>query len=110
MGVWFISNACAYALSGTLGALLPPTGDKYVAAEKLGINLQQVLDGTTQLTTAQLSTLHEAKIAAVYPQIAGITIHNLYEFFMMFVVLCGVAAVLLMAITPTLKKMMHGIR
>ncbi|HQW11913.1 MAG TPA: peptide MFS transporter [Saprospiraceae bacterium] len=110
MGVWFISNACAYALSGTLGALLPPTGDKYVAAEKLGINLQQVLDGTTQLTTAQLSTLHEAKIAAVYPQIAGITIHNLYEFFMMFVVLCGVAAVLLMAITPALKKMMHGIR
>src|ERR1700730_6783675 len=28
MGVWFLGNAAGYALTGTLGALLPPTGDK----------------------------------------------------------------------------------
>jgi POT family proton-dependent oligopeptide transporter len=110
MGVWFISNACAYALSGTLGALLPPTGDKFEAATKAGVDLQKVLDGQVQLTAAQSAQLAEAKIPVVYPQIAGIQIHNLYEFFMLFVVLCGVAAIVLMAITPKLKKMMHGER
>lgn len=110
MGVWFISNACAYALSGTLGALLPPTGDKFAEASKLGINLQSVLDGSTQLSTDQTAQLVAAKIPTVYPNIAGIQIQNLYEFFMVFVVLCGVAAVVLMALTPLLKRMMHGIR
>ena len=32
MGVWFLANAAGYALAGTLGALLPPTGDKYKKA------------------------------------------------------------------------------
>ena len=41
---------------------------------------------------------------------AGFTIHNLFEFFMVFVILTGVAAILLYSITPLLKKMMHGVR
>lgn len=110
MGVWFISNACAYALSGTLGALLPPTGDKFADASKLGIDLQKVLDGQITLSVEQNAQLMAAKVPTVYPQIAGIQIHNLYEFFMLFVVLCGVAAIVLMSITPKLKKMMHGER
>lgn len=110
MGVWFLGNAAGYALTGTLGALLPPTGDKFQTASEKGINLQGVLDKTIQPTTEQLAFLAEKKIPVTYPTFAGFTIHNLYEFFMVFVVLCVAAAALLYALTPLLKKMMHGVR
>ena len=110
MGVWFLSNAAGYALAGTLGALLPPTGDKYKVASEQGIDLGGVLAGTAQLTTEQSAFLAEQKIATTYPTFAGFAITNLFDFFMVFVVLTGVAAVLLNALTPMLKKMMHGVR
>ena len=40
---------------------------------------------------------------------AGFEIHNLYEFFMVFVVLCGIAAIILAVLSPRLMKMMHGV-
>jgi POT family proton-dependent oligopeptide transporter len=110
MGVWFLGNAAGYALTGTLGALLPPTGDKFQEASEKGINLQGILDKTIQPTTEQLAFLAEKKIPITYPTFAGFTIHNLYEFFMVFVILCVAAAALLYALTPLLKKMMHGVR
>lgn len=110
MGVWFLSNAAGYALAGTLGALLPPTGDKYADAAKQGIDLGAVLEGTAQLTPQQSAFLAEQKIATTYPTFAGVTITNLFDFFMVFVVLTGVAAILLYALTPLLKRMMHGVR
>lgn len=110
MGVWFLGNAAGYALTGTLGALLPPTGDKYQEASTKGIDLGAVLDGKATLTTEQTAFLAEQKIPTAYPTFAGFTIHNLFEFFMVFVILCGVAAVVLYALTPMLKKMMHGVR
>ena len=110
MGVWFLGNAAGYALTGTLGALLPPTGDKFQKASENGINLQGILDKTIQPTAEQLAFLAKEKITITYPTFAGFTIHNLYEFFMVFVILCGAAAALLYALTPLLKKMMHGVR
>ena len=110
MGVWFLSNAAGYALTGTLGALLPPTGDKYAVAAERGIDLGGVLAGTSQLTPEQSTFLAEQKIASAYPTFAGFAITNLFDFFMVFVVLCGVAAVVLYALTPLLKRMMHGVR
>lgn len=110
MGVWFLGNAAGYALTGTLGALLPPTGDKFQTASEHGINLQGVLDKTVQPTSEQLAFLAEKKIAITYPTFAGFSIHNLYEFFMVFVILCIAAAALLYALTPLLKRMMHGVR
>lgn len=110
MGVWFLSNAAGYALAGTLGALLPPTGDKYKAAEGKGIDLGAVLEGNAQLTTEQREFLDTEKILTAYPEFAGFQITNLFEFFMVFVILCGAAAVILYALTPLLKKMMHGVR
>jgi POT family proton-dependent oligopeptide transporter len=110
MGVWFLGNAAGYALTGTLGALLPPTGDKFQAASEKGINLQGILDKTFQPTSEQLAFLAKEKIPTTYPTFAGFTITNLYEFFMVFVILCVAAAALLYALTPLLKKMMHGVR
>jgi proton-dependent oligopeptide transporter, POT family len=110
MGVWFLGNAAGYALTGTLGALLPPTGDKYAKAAEKGIDLSAVLNKTAQPTSEQLSFLNDNKIPTDYPVFAGFSITNLFEFFMVFVILCGAAAVVLYALTPVLKKMMHGVR
>jgi len=110
MGVWFLSNAAGYALTGTLGALLPPTGEKYQAASKQGIDLAGVLNKTVTLTPEQAKFLDTEKIPTTYPTFMGFTIENLYDFFMVFVILCGAAAVILYALTPMLKRMMHGVR
>lgn len=110
MGVWFLGNAAGYALTGTLGALLPPTGEKYAVASEKGIDLKGILDGTTQATPDQLAFLAEKQIPTTYPTFAGFTIENLFEFFMVFVVLCGTAALIMYALTPLLRKWMHGVR
>lgn len=151
MGVWFLGNAGGYALTGTLGALLPPTPDKYIKAEESKINLKSILEKEQAATGVELFTLAKAKIAATidydkakqnnldfekilktkdttltpaqfeiiqkqglikvqYPSFVGFTLKNLYDFFMLFVVLCGAAGLVLYALTPMMKKMMHGVR
>ncbi|WP_347066461.1 peptide MFS transporter [Flavobacterium sp. WV_118_3] len=109
-GVFFISNAAGYALSGTLGSILPATGDKFNKAKELGIDLQAILDKTVTPTAEQLKLLADNQISAQNPVFAGFEIHNLYEFFMVFVVLCGIASIVLFLLTPVLKKMMHGVK
>lgn len=109
-GVFFLSNASGYALGGTLGSILPATGDKFAKAKELGIDLQAVLDNKIVPTPEQLSLLEQHQISAHNHFFAGFEIHNLYEFFMVFVVLTGIAAIILFALTPFLKKMMHGVR
>lgn len=109
-GVFFISNAAGYALAGTLGSILPATGDKFKKAQEMGFNLQDILDKKVTLTAEQLTLFKDAQISTTYSQFAGFEIHNLYEFFMVFVVLCGIAAIILAILSPFLKRMMHGIK
>lgn len=109
-GVFFLSNASGYALAGTLGALLPATGDKFKKAEELGINLRDVLDKKIVPTSSQLELLDKNQISTDYPVFVGFQIHDLFEFFIVFVVLCGLASLILFALTPVLKRMMHGIK
>jgi proton-dependent oligopeptide transporter, POT family len=174
-GVFFLSNAAGYALAGTLGSILPPTGDKYNAAQKVNIDLKSVLEKTkdpsgqdlfmlaslnlatidgkaskesgidiskkieniaklkterekaekskkvfenkftavdTTCTESEFTLLKDKKLISAnpYPSFAGFTIKSLFDFFMVFVVLCGVASVLLILLVPTLKKMMHGVK
>jgi POT family proton-dependent oligopeptide transporter len=110
MGVWFLANAAGYALAGTLGAMLPPTGDKYEAARNAGIDLPAVLEGRQELTDALRSQLEALKLPSEYPVFAGFQITNLFEFFLLLVILPGAAAALLFAISPVLKRMMHGVK
>ena len=109
-GVFFISSAAGYALSGTLGSILPATGDKFKKATELGIDLQSVLDKSIMPTAEQVKLLADNQISDHYPSFAGFEITNLYEFFMVFVVLCGIASVILFLLTPVIKKMMHGVK
>jgi POT family proton-dependent oligopeptide transporter len=63
------------------------------------------------LTPAQLNLIEKEKLVKVgYPTFAGVQLKDLYDFFMLFVVLCGIAGLLLYALTPMMKKMMHGVR
>lgn len=109
-GVFFISNAAGYALAGSLGAIIPATGDKFQKAEKLGINLQEVLDKKITLTPEQVALFEKEQLPLSNTSFAGFEIHNLYEFFMVFVILCGVAAIILALLSPRLKKMMNGVQ
>ena len=110
MGVWFLANAAGYALAGTLGALLPPTGDKFQKASEIGVNLQAVLDKQIVVSGDLMARLQELNIPTEYPTIIGFTIHNLFEFFMVFVILPGTAGILLLLLSGWLKKLMHGVK
>jgi POT family proton-dependent oligopeptide transporter len=109
-GVFFLSSAAGYALAGTLGSILPSTGDKFNKAKEFGVDLQAVLDKKVVPTAEQLKLLAENQISVKNPVFATFEIHNLYEFFMVFVILTGLASVILLALTPVLKKMMHGVK
>lgn len=172
MGVWFLGNAGGYVLTGVLGALLPPSPDKYIAMEKVNVNLQDALEGKeisgrnlfvigkdkisaavdvkkakannidlekafaesdsiiarakrvnpageyninmtldSVLTPAQYETIKsQGLIKVAYPEFMGFKLKDVYDFFMLFVVLCGLAGLVLYALTPMMKKMMHGVR
>jgi POT family proton-dependent oligopeptide transporter len=107
--VFFIANAAGYALAGTLGSIMPATGDKFNKAKDLGIDLQAVLDKKITPTAEQIKLLVDNQISDHYPSFAGFQISNLYEFFMVFVILCGIAGTILALLSPKLKKMMHGV-
>jgi amino acid/peptide transporter (Peptide:H+ symporter), bacterial len=70
MAVWFLANAIANKLAGTLSALYPEPGKS--------------------------------------TQFLGYTMTNMYEFFMLFVGMAGVASLILFGITKQLQKMMNA--
>ena len=79
MGTWFLANAAANKFAGTLSALIPPTAGVEATTEPL-----------------------------VYPSFLGFQITNLYEFFMLFIIMTGVAAVILFVLSSWLQKMQHN--
>jgi proton-dependent oligopeptide transporter, POT family len=81
MGTWFLANAAANKLAGTLSALIPPGAGEAAVTGPI-----------------------------VYPAILGYQITNLYEFFMVFIIMTGIAAAILFVLSGTLIKMMRGIR
>lgn len=172
MGVWFLGNAGGYVLTGVLGALLPPSPDKYVSMQKENVELRAILEGQKEPSGKDLFILGREKIAAAvdfakakknnidfdkafedatallkkakerkdtaysisnaanevltpaqydiiksqqlikpsYPSFMGFKLKDVYDFFMLFVVLCGLAGLVLYSLTPMMKKMMHGVR
>jgi proton-dependent oligopeptide transporter, POT family len=80
MGTWFLANAAANKFAGTLSGLIPPTAN------------------------AEL----DASQPIAYPSFLGFQITNLYEFFMLFIVMTGVAAAILFLLSSMLEKMQHN--
>lgn len=77
MGPWFLANAAANKFAGTLSALIPPSGPAVAGA------------------------------VVEYPSFLGFKITNLYEFFMLFIVMTGAAAAILFVLSSWLQKMMN---
>ncbi|MFN7118831.1 MAG: peptide MFS transporter [Saprospiraceae bacterium] len=110
MAVWFLANAAANKLAGTLSSLYPPgEGEVRLAADN-GVDLRGILNGAVTPTQADLDKLNELSIRPNYPNLFGVEITNLYEFFMIFVVMAGLASLILFLIQGRLSKMMHGLR
>lgn len=77
MGTWFLANAAANKFAGTLSALIPPSGP-----------------------------VDPAK-PVEFPSFLGFQITNLYEFFMLFIVMTGVASAILFVLSSWLQKMIQ---
>ncbi|MBA2423072.1 MAG: peptide MFS transporter [Chitinophagales bacterium] len=109
MGTWFLANAAANKLAGTLSALYPPGQGEFSSAAKEGIDLPGILNGTSQATQTQLAKLSELGIRTEWPTFFGNNITNLFEFFTIFMITSAAAAFILFILYRKLRKMMQGI-
>lgn len=84
----------------------------YDKGREFNLDFEKILKSAdTTLSTQQLELIKKENIVTVgYPQFVGFTLKSLYDFFMLFVILCGAAGLLLYSLTPMMKKMMHGVR
>jgi POT family proton-dependent oligopeptide transporter len=109
MGTWFLANAAANKLAGTLSALYPPGQGEFSTAAKEGIDLPGILNGTSQATQEQIAKLSELGLRTEWPTIFGSSITNLFQFFTIFMLTSAAAAVILFILYRKLSKMMQGI-
>lgn len=110
-GVWFLANAIANKAAGQLSELYPPAGREYAMAADNGIDAatyKGLLEGTTQITPEIQSKADAANLPLEYPKFMGNPIKDLYQFFMIFVGMAGIAGLILFGLSFPLKKMMHG--
>jgi proton-dependent oligopeptide transporter, POT family len=131
MGVWFLSTAAANKFAGTLSGFYPETMVTVSAVEEQQLRLQTV---KLCSTTANAELIHGEKFLSIDQiSLAGITdksqkeevlkaifdksivkeksflgysIKNLYDFFMLFVIMAGIASVFLFLLAKRLAKMM----
>ena len=107
MAVWFMANAAANVLAGKLSALYPPGIEEVKKAGEAGIDLQRILNNRASASSAEITKLTELKIPYEFKSFLGFDLNNLYDFFMLFVVMAGVASVILFFLTKWLQRWMH---
>lgn len=137
MGVWFLSTAAANKFAGTLSSYYPEPVVKMslveaTAAENNISLLPKDLDQSKlkeiegekviPLVNVQLNNIEDAQVkeavktkvenSQIVPakNFMGFEIANLYNFFMLFVVMAGVSSIILFFLSKLLVRMMGGIR
>ncbi|MBK9283650.1 MAG: peptide MFS transporter [Sphingobacteriaceae bacterium] len=134
MGVWFLSTAAANKFAGTLSSYYPETMILASSIEsqqtEKGVSLTTKLDKAEDINgkkylSIDLVSFAEVKDVEVKTAIQkevfkdslikeksfmGYNINSLYAFFMLFVVMAGIASVILFFLSKLLLKMMHGVR
>jgi proton-dependent oligopeptide transporter, POT family len=134
MGVWFLSTASANKFAGTLSSFYPETMVTVAAVEsqqaEKGVTLTTKLDAAEEIdgqkyVSIDLISFDSVKDKEVKASIvanifkgslikkksfAGYTIDSLYSFFMLFVVMAGIASIILFFLSRKLIKMMNGVR
>ncbi len=107
MAVWFMANAAANVFAGKLSALYPPGIAEIEKAKAAGIDLQSILTKKAAITQQQVAKLTELQIPFEFKSFLGMELNNLYDFFMLFVIMAGIASLILFLLTKTLQRMMH---
>ena len=110
-GVWFLANAVANKAAGQLSGLYPPSGAEYKLALDNGIDettYTGILEGRITATPEQVSIAAAKSIPLEYPTFLGNPVNNLYEFFLIFVGMAGVAGLVLLGLSFPMRKLMHG--
>ncbi len=107
MAVWFMANAAANVLAGKISALYPPGIAELKQAAASGIDLQKILNNRAAANSAEIMKLQELKIPYEFKSFLGFQLNNLYDFFMLFVIMAGAASFILFFLTRWLHKMMH---
>lgn len=110
MAVWFMANAAANVVAGKLSALYPPGPAEFKKAGDAGIDLPAILNGTATATSEQIAKLNELEIPHQFSNLLGYQINNLFDFFILFVIMAGIASAILFALNKWLLKMMHGMK
>ncbi|HLG04409.1 MAG TPA: peptide MFS transporter, partial [Bacteroidia bacterium] len=136
MGIWFMSNAMANDFAGMLSKLYPEPMAPVAFVDSLKVKYpaeigtieyahKETIRGIESVPVASLQLDNvvkddakrgEIKAAVAmesYPnpkKFLGMEIDNLYDFFMIFVVMAGVAAIILFFLSKRLLTMMHGVR
>ncbi len=134
MGVWFLSTASANKFAGTLSSFYPETMVKVELVEAQqtanNITLCSKLDKAEEINGVKYvsidlvsfaeATSKEQKTELVKSifvdsvvkekSFMGYNINSLYAFFMLFVVMAGVASVILFFLSKKLIQMMNGVR
>jgi proton-dependent oligopeptide transporter, POT family len=107
MAVWFLGNAFANKLAGVLSALYPPGIAEIKKAADVGIDLEPILAKTVTPSAEVITKLNESGIPYKFQSILGYDINSLYDFFVLFVIMAGVASLILFLLTKKLQVMMH---
>ena len=134
MGVWFLSTASANKFAGTLSSFYPETMLQVSLVENQqtenGITLCSKLDKAeeingTKYVSIDLISFEGVKDPALKASVVenifkgslikektfiGYKIDSLYRFFMLFVVMAGIAAIILFITSRKLLHMMNGVR
>ncbi|ALD20801.1 peptide MFS transporter [Hymenobacter sp. DG25A] len=107
MAVWFLATAAGNKLAGVLSALYPPGPGEFAKAAKEGINLPNILNGTSQATADVTAKLSSLELTSHWPTFLGFQITSLYDFFMIFVGMSAVASLILFILYKRLYTMME---
>lgn len=134
MGVWFLANATANKFAGTLSGLYPETvvPTELVSSINTASNVDILKPNSKavdyqghQVYSIEMISYNSIKDEALRNSIViqvekggmikekefvGFKINDLYGFFMLFVIMAGVASIILFVISGMLVKMMNGVR
>jgi proton-dependent oligopeptide transporter, POT family len=136
MGVWFLSTSAANKFAGTLSELYPEPVVAVATVEQLeaerGVSLFpegydragrkvggvaiipmeriQLSNVTDTGAREQVQTTIEKSLVDNTKSFLGFGVKNLYDFFLLFVLMSGTSALILFFLSRKLLQMMHGVR
>lgn len=109
MAIWFTANAFGNKVAGVLSSMYPPGIAEIKKAKEAGIDLANILYNKVAPSSEQMAQLKKLEIPYEFKSFLGYHINNLYDFFMLFVFMAGLASLILFLVTKKLQKMMQAV-